>query len=172
MQSVDWDLHGMVIQRTKDLTTILKYIHGMLPVGWLVHKYNPKYSEVCPSCFAPSETAHYFIHCPSSSQSKSRSTILQHFRKTCDAPFTYPSLRGALLHGISATLDKSGELDATQHLQQYHQAITEQNNIGWEHFLKGRWSIQWQLLHQRTHVTPKDSKFLPKQWASSLLNEL
>ena len=71
--TIDWNLHGQTIRNTCHKATFIKFIFGHLPVGWRVHKYDPKYSETCASCkhLEPTvETIAHLHECPSESRTK------------------------------------------------------------------------------------------------------
>ena len=40
---VDWDSHGVVLRNIPHEVTMIKIIHGLLPVGARTSKYHPKY---------------------------------------------------------------------------------------------------------------------------------
>jgi len=151
---------------------MVKYVHGILPVGWLVNKYDKKYSSTCPSCHAAVETTHHLHHCPSAARALWRKTTQQAFRKVTDERFTHHDLQTVLLLGLASALDDLPDPDPTSCPELFRDAVAQQNLIGWDHFLQGRWSALWQPLHLKTHTTPPSSKLKPTQWAPKLLNTL
>ena len=61
---VDWISHGQALkQHSKHHSTLVKYIHRILPTGKQIHRYNPKYPPGCPSCQAPLEDIDHFWKC-------------------------------------------------------------------------------------------------------------
>ena len=62
---IDWEAHGHALQRHgKHRTTLVKYLHNILPIGKQVHCYNQKYPPNCPSCHADLEDIDHFWNCP------------------------------------------------------------------------------------------------------------
>ncbi|KAG7366954.1 hypothetical protein IV203_029624 [Nitzschia inconspicua] len=64
---IDWQSHERSVNTFKDGPHIflVKFLHGWLPVGKLVSRYNPvKYPSVCPSCDEPIEDSKHFLTCP------------------------------------------------------------------------------------------------------------
>jgi len=168
-QNIDWKTHGLVLRSSPHPTTMIKFIHDMSPVGYRVNRYNNKYSPACLSCGHPSETMHHLHHCPSQSRARWQAQIQQRFRKTTSDRHTHPELQMVLLVGLQSTIEDHDPPSHLNHPPRFKSAIEDQNAIGWDQFLKGRWSKQWRLLHEQSHVTPTDSKILTKHWPPELL---
>ena len=49
-------------------------------------------------------------------------------------------------------------------------AITDQDQIGWDNFLLGRWSKKWQTVQQR-HITQTKSRRSSLQWTTCIINK-
>jgi len=68
---VDWPGHKAAVKALEPFkVTLVKHLHGNLPVGSRVHRRDPRYSHSCPSCGAPQETDEHLYTC----QSESRET--------------------------------------------------------------------------------------------------
>ena len=70
---IDWTSHGRALQRhDKHRVTMVKNLHDCLPLRKLIHKYDPKYPESCPSCGTSREDIQHFWTCPSANRNKWR----------------------------------------------------------------------------------------------------
>ena len=66
---VDWASHRRALKRLHHhRTTLVKYVHDLLPLGEQVNKYDTKYPPKCPSCKAPKENAIHFWRCPTATR--------------------------------------------------------------------------------------------------------
>ena len=69
--TIDWTSHGRALRRhEKHRVTMVKYLNDCLPLGKLIHKYDPEYPKSCPSCEAPMEDIQHFWACPSADRIK------------------------------------------------------------------------------------------------------
>ena len=169
---VDWEITGKVMSHTPHFTTMLKFVFDLLPVGNRVHKYNPKYSPKCPSCDEPNETQHHFHHCPSHSRAKWRRIFPQQFRIKAQAKRTDPVILDILLDGLNSFFVPAADPPKPDNYDaDYHSAITQQNAIGWDNFIKGRWSKEWrklQALHYEANPLAKPNQHEnATAWATS-----
>jgi hypothetical protein len=87
-QVLDWQSHTMAVSRSQ-LTHpfIMKLLHQLLPVGTVIHTYDPvKYTIFCPTCKAQEETYDHLLQCSHPShvglKSALRTTLLQYTQET------------------------------------------------------------------------------------------
>ena len=77
--------------------------------------------------------------------------------------------------GLQAYFTAKHRLDCQNYNQRCHRLITEQNNIGWKNFLRGRWTKEWGRLHARYIKTGDPEAASPKKmlhWASGLVRKI
>ena len=173
--TIDWSLHGHAIRNTRHKSTFIKFIFGYLPVGWRVHKHDPKYSETCASCKHMEPKVETIVHlheCPSESRTKWRRVIQQQVRVSLEQWHTHPDLLSFFLRCLATAVDNDPPPQATDTNPLFHSALQEQAAIGWPQLLQGRWSKQWQLIHMNTHTTPNHSKKKPNHWSNAILKTL
>jgi hypothetical protein len=104
-------------------------------------------SDLCPSCLATVETAPHIFAC--TRRLEWRSKFRKSLRKLLDKLHTQPDLQHLLLTGIQATLtDFDFSMDPKNWEPCFALLVSSQNNIGWSHLLRGRFSIQWIQLQQ------------------------
>ena len=80
--TVDWHAHGSALHRHgKHRTTLIKFIHRILPLGKHVHRYDPKYPKHCPSCNADVEDKQHFWRCSAPTKQTDMETAVPHWLK-------------------------------------------------------------------------------------------
>jgi ribonuclease HI len=155
-------------------TTISKFMHEWLPVHRQLYRYRDVDSDECPSCRGRNETSNHVLRCRSPSRESVRVAEHRKLLAELTALQTDPMLQRILLHGLRRWhQDPNGTLPlpSPQHpWAPYRQLIDEQNQIGWEHIWKGRWSKQWatfQELHYRRNQAT--STFTGQFWTTKLI---
>ena len=139
----------MTLSRLKPYkTTLVKYLNDILPVGKMVHRYDPKYPPSCPSCSAALEDRYHLWTCPAISRHQWRkdcqSNMLQALNKCDTAPPSqslFLEVLDALLHGKP---NESIPVDPT-----VAEVAEAQARIGWHQILKGRFVKEWKNAQDR-----------------------
>ncbi|KAG7342617.1 hypothetical protein IV203_020561 [Nitzschia inconspicua] len=146
---IDWQSHKRSVNTFKDGPHIflVKFLHGWLPVGKLVSRYNPvKYPSACPSCDEPVEDSKHFLTCPNPERRKWHAALKTSLRRRAHR---VPERIAHLLHS--------------------------QTTIGWDNFFLGRWSRHWTTLQlqylQRNHIEGK-KKNHGLSWSSNIIRLL
>ena len=175
IDTIDWTVHGRAINRhAPRKNTLVKYLHNILPVGEVVHRYNPKYPRNCPSCNQDHENQKHLLVCQAASRKEWRCLTVTKIRRQLDAAETNLELMTIALDGIQSVLTGSGTLDHHRYPAQYRQLVEEQEAIGWTNFLKGRLTTQW-AIHQDRHLKErklKTSKRNGTTWATNLASAM
>jgi hypothetical protein len=149
---IDWVSHGRALSRLKPhKTTLVKYLNDILPVGKVVHRYDPKYPPSCPSCpscSAALEDREHLWTCPAISRHQWRkdcqSNMLQALNK-CD---TDPPLQSLLLDVLDALLHGK-PLESIPVEPMVAEVAEAQARIGWHQILKGRFVNEWKSAQDR-----------------------
>ena len=103
---VDWPALGQALKRhRKHHSTLVKYIHNMLPLGKQVHRYDKKYPPNCPTCYATFEDIAHFWRCQATTPIEWRWTFLRELKKKLITLETRPQVREFLLTKIRAVHD-------------------------------------------------------------------
>jgi hypothetical protein len=166
--SIDWDAHRIALGRQEHhRTTLIKYLHGWLPVGRVVHRYDKKYEKECPSCTSvEEETIGHLPVCPGELREQWRKETLQETKKKMRALQTPFPIQEMFLNGLhSALYGTSPPTSEDQHLQV---VIATQGAIGWDQLLKGRLSVCWKIKMAEHYRGGSDSKGRDLQWASAM----
>jgi len=148
-EKIDWVSHGRALSRLKPhQTTLVKYLNDILPVGKMVHRYDPKYPPSCPSCSASLEDREHLWTCPAISRHQWRkncqSNMLQALNK-CD---TAPPLQSLILDVLDALLHGK-PLDSIPVDPMVAEVAAAQARIGWHQILKGRFVNEWKNAQDR-----------------------
>ena len=167
---INWKAHSRALNRHEaKKVTIIKYLHNILPVGSLVHRYDPKYKDECPTCGAPDEDQLHLTRCPDPTRQVWRATTLCATRKKLEKLGTDPVIIDIVLDGISSHFEDT-LLCPNHYPDNYWLLVASQNQIGWDNFLKGRLSQEFATLSQRTTKnngitwTTTLSAFVLAQW--------
>jgi hypothetical protein len=147
LEYIDWHVHGQSLQilPPNQRKTITQMIHGWLPVN--AHPGRAQHSTLqhCPTCPEQSETQAHFLQCPQ------HNTKWEAFIATIACPNTTNNI---LLHILAWALthcrvqhkpfpDSTTEFPPHMIHPKYTKLVNEQNKIGWNQILTGRWSTQW-----------------------------
>ena len=135
--------HGRALRRhSKHRTTLVKYIHQILPLGKQIHRYDPKYSPECPSCHADIEdTAHFWI-CTAPTQLEWRRKFLKTLKTKLIQRGTGTIIRDLLVSKIRAVLD-GADPDQIPTEPIVADICNKQKQIGWDQLLRGRFATAW-----------------------------
>ena len=148
--SIDWVAHRRAVTNN-DLPDkfITKMIHNLLPTGKRVHRYKPYYDHRCPSCYQDYEDFHHVLTCHNAIRSKWQSTLLKDVRKICYKMKVGSTIIKLLVNGIQYHLwDSTMEQD--MHSGRLSPIWEDQQKIGWDHLLYGRWSKKWTEYHEKS----------------------
>ena len=170
--SIDWESHRIALQRKRPhRTTLVKHLHGILPVGKLVHSYNAKHPAHCPSCSAPVEDRHHLLRCTAASRNKWRGDCIKSMRKLLERLNTHPDLTTLLLEALHSVIRGTQPHQMT--VPPSVAAVAEaQDSIGWEHLMHGRLAQQWQQRQQQHLGTSATTRNNGKTWAAAVCTEL
>ncbi|KAG7364810.1 hypothetical protein IV203_038013 [Nitzschia inconspicua] len=164
LADMDWQSHERSVNMFKDgpHTFLVKFLHGWLPVGKLVSRYDPiKYPGACPSCDEPSEDSKHYLTCPNPERHNWHTALKTSFRHRCESVDTDPALPDLLLWGLNHWLQGT-PIPAHRVPERITHLLHSQTTIGWDNFLLGRWSKHWTTLQlqylQRNHIEIKNKK--------------
>ena len=165
--NVDWDAHGRALARHhKHRTTLIKYIHTILPLGDRVHKYDTRYPSTCPSCQAPTETLDHFWRCQAATRLSWRCQFLKDLNQKLIDLKTGPQVRTLLVAKLHAVLDGEPpeEVPVDPSLGELAQ---QQEQIGWEQLMRGRFGLAWNS-HSRTQ--PATTGHKKGRWTTEVIS--
>ncbi len=169
--SVDWATFGSVYQKSKQRNFITKFCFYTLPTGDRLHRRDSSYDNRCPTCHAPDETDDHLLQCPSHARRVWRSDLIQSLLKPIDSLLD-PVLVDILREGLLCWF-RTETIDPTPYSTTYQQLLHEQNSIGWNNLLRGKFSAEWNRLQQQYcishHIPMTHSQRL---WLAKLLRTM
>jgi hypothetical protein len=152
---------------------IQKYIHNRWACNYRENKFYQYRSEKCKLC---PEKQHHIIQCPHCTKREYlRKEHGHNINKYFVNTETNPAPSRVLKHYIMSWInDKTPELlnnlmdDASPKLSQ---AVTDQMEIGWENFMKGRLSSKWSEMynHNLLHKTKENKRMTAQKWGKDLI---
>jgi hypothetical protein len=100
-------------------------------------------SDLCPSCLATIETAPHIFACPK--RLPWHVAFLDSLRKLLAKLRTQPDLQTILMLGIQGALqdDPLFDMPTLNREPNFALLVSSQNDIGWSHLLRGRFSHYW-----------------------------
>ena len=142
--AVDWSAHGKALTKLhQHRTTLIKYIHKILPLGSRVNKYDKKYPLHCPSCREPKENWDHFWKCQARARIAWRRQFLKDLNEKLISLKTGPDVRALLVEKLRAVLD--GIPPSTIPVEASLEEIgSQQDQIGWDQIMRGRFGWAWQ----------------------------
>ncbi|KAG7341599.1 hypothetical protein IV203_023552 [Nitzschia inconspicua] len=171
---IDWPSHERSVNTFKDGPHIflVKFLHGWLPVGKLVSRYDPvKYPSACPSCDEPSEKSKHVLTCPNPECRKWHAALKTSIWHRCESVDTDPALLDLLLWGLNHWLQGT-PIPTHRVPERVAHLLHSQTTIGWDNFLLGRWSKHWTTLQlqylQRDHIEVKNKNH-GLSWSSNII---
>jgi hypothetical protein len=171
-EEVDWEAHRIAMNRhSRQRTTLFKHMHNHLPVGHVVKRYSPIYSDKCPSCDVEDEGCSHLHVCPAESREKWRQDFVTSLKDKLTKTKTDPALTALMVTGVrkmlkQEALTKQQALNNPDFSDLAHIAES-QHGIGWDQLLKGRLSVHWATA-QHARMDTSDPKKNGTSWAAEV----
>jgi exonuclease III len=170
--AVDWEVFGAVYPKMrKRRNFITKFCIYHLPTGDRLHRRSSHYDDRCPTCHSPSETDDHILQCPSPARRAWRSDLIKTLLDPL-ATFLDPVLLDILREGLLQFF-RASSLDPTLYSPRYQRLLKQQQAIGWNNLLRGKFSADWRYLQEqhchRHHIKMTNSQ---RQWLSKLLRTM
>jgi hypothetical protein len=152
---VDWDSHTMAVGRSQlSQPFLVKLLHQILPIGTLIHKYDPavKYIIDCPTCREHNETYDHLFQCNHPSRVGWKTQLQATLIKFTDETNCHHLLQDILVTGIHNWIHGLPFVPSHQYPSDWQEwLIDSQSQIGWKQLLLGRFSVKW-LEFQDQHL--------------------
>lgn len=151
--TIDWGSHKSSVQNsTLPDRFVTKFIHDLLPTGRRVHFYKTYFDHRCPSCFSDQEDRRHLLLCDDPERKKWKGNLLTDIRETCDRTNVSEEMLELLYNGIRDDLDDTPLENPAQYPAKLMPLIEEQDRIGWDHLLLGRFSKQWKTMQYQSLI--------------------
>ena len=128
-----------------DKIRVKKFIHNRLPTNGREHLYYDHQPAVCHLCKGAPETEDHIIKCPTASRKSLRTEWISEMKTFLSLAHTPSAVKDAICNNLQLWLDPTDtdNLANTAGLQDVTSAVTSQDDIGWNHFIRGRVSMDW-----------------------------
>jgi hypothetical protein len=119
-------------------------------------------TAACPCCNKAMEMFSHITTCPTKLATSSRLVSLLALQSDLDEIFTPKALSKLVLDKLSGKpVESSSNMESL---------LSAQHKIGWEHFLTGHISTQWQSHYSILHTPSKHPK--PALWAAKFVSRI
>jgi hypothetical protein len=142
---VDWQQsHTMAVSRSQlPHPFIVKLLHQLLPVGIVIHRYDPvKYMSLCPTCKAQEETYDHLLQCGHPTCVGWKSALCTDLLKYTQETHCHVIMQDILITGIHHCWIHQLPFPTHQFPHHWHELITSQSIISWKQLLLGRFVIK------------------------------
>jgi hypothetical protein len=161
-RAIDWSSYKQIIRKFRpQQITLVKHLHEIAPTGIIAHRNNHHHPASCPACECTDETNNHVLQCPSTTRSTWRSTVIRKVTNATTNSATDPNMSDILRDGLTRWLRCLPPPTTAHYPATYHLLINSQNQIGWDHLFRGRWSSEWKNCHRhyatRMSLTGKHS---------------
>jgi hypothetical protein len=152
---------------------MMKYVYGWLPIGQKRLEIDPESTDCCPSC-TKTETHDHLLRCTHPERASSQLDFINRWREK-SVKLKMPEPESAI---IAQCLEKwmengisTAPITTSIYSNKLLQAITDQNRIGWQHFLRGRIASSFQLIVNKNRectLSPYESN----KWTIEIIREI
>lgn len=148
---IAWKAHGDALSSMNNSGKLFvwKLIHGFLPVGKQAHRYDQNIAAACSYCGHPEEDILHMIHCSHPAKTEQWQLFHRTLRRHLLRQHTDPVLYRIVMHQFHKLTGEPSDAQPPVITSDYKRLVTEQQEIGWNHFLYGRWSQEFETMQQR-----------------------
>jgi hypothetical protein len=183
-----WQPHGMAVKSLGNpmLTRIQKWIFYHLPTNqrsFIIHKHG---TATCPVCGIEDEDDDHVIRCNCPHRSKIRKDWIEALYTYLDTTTHTPKeMTRCIMRGITMWMlqQEAPHINQISYMASdtLTKAYNEQTLIGWNHFIRGRISVEWGAMMRYTYQilnknnsrpdtkTNKRKFYTPESWAKGLI---
>jgi Reverse transcriptase (RNA-dependent DNA polymerase) len=172
--SIWWQAYHQSITKLpdSDKIKIRKFINNLWPTLKKRQKYKQYPSSLCQQCRLYTETEDHILRCRTPSRQRIRDAWKQEITTYLDKSHTPVEVKYHLSHGMFHWLENgrysSPAPTSPPQNSLLARTITTQDNIGWQHFIRGRASMEWGTLINQHLGTQKRQKISAEQWCAQL----
>jgi hypothetical protein len=145
-----WSIHGkaLAIFPVNERTMLNKFIHRRLPCNEREHMYNQKGEPFCKTCADVIECQNHIIRCSCCEQRvQARKKMIQELKMSMVNLGVHAATIAVIITGISDWINDTTMANVQEIVpnasESLKNAVMEQNTLGWDQFIRGRWSMKW-----------------------------
>ena len=150
-----WEAHKRSIQRLNptDRTRIQKFIHRALPTNKKLNDQDKDHPIRCPSC-TEIETNDHVFQCKNQKRQSIRGKTTKKMRQNFSKYNVHIKIQECIIAGIQGWLTMGKKEINDEELSfapegAIRKAVEDQNEIGWDNFYRGRWSLEWENMQDQ-----------------------
>jgi hypothetical protein len=171
--SIDWIIPSWALKSIygQATTTIQKFIHEWLPLNSHPGRAHQEGARLCPCCRAAVEDHHHFTECNHLSMQPAWTTAAQAIQKSLTYRKSDPFLKKLIMCAVVNWRNTSKPTKPKFLPNRYNNLFLDQSRTGWNHLLKGRWSMLW-VQHHDAHARINKIRQKGDTWASTTLRHI
>jgi hypothetical protein len=132
--------------------TLIKYLHNRLPCNRKQHRYYGYISNTCSSCGNVEETQNHIMQCKNCIiRTEQRKMYIYDLNRYLIDSHTNTETRVVIVQFLTAWLNQQPlpdiEVLIPEASRTLKRAVSEQTAIGWDHWFKGRLTMEWATLY-------------------------
>jgi hypothetical protein len=166
IKNIDWTTHSRALQllQLSHRKTITQFIHQWLPVNGQPGRALHANSQYWPTCRTVTESQSHFLQCATNIAQLQKLMCHNSLDQRNDDENIH--LWNILQWSIINTSNKNAIFPQHTVPPQYHRFIQEQELIGWDQIVLGRWTMEW--VHQLNRPHPNKGADLAAQKLSQI----
>ena len=136
-----------------------------------MHQYRDFDSPKCPNCDHPVEKSSHVLRCDHPKSKAHFNSKIADITKCLSDSLTHPELQNSFIK-ILNDWRKGRTITPASFATTFgiRNAVRDQDQIGWDNFLLGRWSTKWQKVQQR-HFKHTESQRSSLRWTTCIINK-
>jgi hypothetical protein len=175
-----WLVNGNAMKKYSEgrRTQLQKYIHQKLPTNYRNNKYYPFKPDQCSACNNCKETQEHMFQCNKcDTRNDIKTKYLKELKSLLDNLRTNETTTRVILSYLGAWLDNKQPPEIEQIAPEASvyltQAISEQTEIGWNHFLYGRRTETWGTLYNHDIASKEHGLYHPtaEKWGTAIIEK-
>jgi hypothetical protein len=155
---------------SNDLVRIQKFIFNYLPTNKRKSLRQASHRDTCETCEDQIETENHMLRCESEKRYELREKWIEDLEFYLSKPHTPREVKDSILTCVTTWLNNEQTPCLNNFDRSTRTVIREQNQIGWDHFMRGRLVISWEAIikeHLRQYQIKNTNA---EQWAIEMLN--
>jgi hypothetical protein len=153
IEDIWWILIGKTLAKFSPgkASTITKFTYKRLPCNVKENRYYPYRSAKCSACKTEDENAYHVLQCKCHLRTMERTRYTKQLKSLLEEQKTDPVVTRAIMANVTAWLSNITPPVVQQITDNPSptllKAIQAQQEIGWDHFFKGRLSMHWAYMY-------------------------
>jgi hypothetical protein len=178
IESLWWPVYFQSLTELSDpdRLRIQKFVNNRWPMLYREQKYYERATTTgyCRQCHLYNEKEDHIIRCRTPARQKIMDVWRKEVTTYLSEQHTPNTIRDAICHGFYTWLESGRNtpgIPSLPHRQtEVMKAYNNQETIGWQHYVRGRMTIEWGNLINKHLAMQKKYKFNAEQWGMKLMS--